>query len=506
MKMKRFLSIGAVLLISTITSIAQTPSSLVPNTPSKAPDYFCTWNIQGYVCSYASGEEQRMAMTEKNMFGDSTNQNWVSFFPKIRKDLYFVMDDSWDIPLENKFTNDNVGTVELNQERFPSFTGNPTERLKKLVAAVEAKGWKGLGGWTCAQEAVAFGNVDPQAYWAERMKTAQEAGFKYWKVDWGKKSSNQEWRQMLTRLGRKYAPDLIIEHAMEGKYISFSDAYRTYDVENIISLPVTIQRVADLLKYKPQGDAKAIINCEDEPYIAVGMGCAIGVMRHPFAGNLPNDTVDFVFPAVGRDIKHRLDEAVRGVRWHRIAEPFGVGSDVYSIDTVALNDYWVLGKNETWNSSRKVGDRIKASAPARVSRGLPLPEIDRSSLSRPFVLSSAYPNGAVAIVTIGRSINRKYFTEQVAVKQAIPGIDKPIGVFGDYESLTLVLPQPIKASAYTIWGQDLAGDTPMNITKEITIKGDQILIPGKVIRKVGLSAASKGDISDPGLVLQFVKI
>jgi len=284
--MKRFLSIGAVLLIFTITSIAQTPSSLVPNTPSKAPDYFCTWNIQGYVCSYSSGEEQRMAMTEKNMFGDSTNQNWVSFFPKIRKDLYFVMDDSWDIPLENKFTNDNVGTVELNQERFPSFTGNPTERLKKLVAAVEAKGWKGLGGWTCAQEAVAFGNVDPQAYWAERMKTAQEAGFKYWKVDWGKKSSNQEWRQMLTRLGRTYAPDLIIEHAMQGKSVSFSDVYRTYDVENIISLPVTIQRVADLLKYKPQGDAKAIINCEDEPYIAVGMGCAIGVMRASFCAIL----------------------------------------------------------------------------------------------------------------------------------------------------------------------------------------------------------------------------
>lgn len=503
--MKRFFSIGSVLLLSTLSGFAQMPASLVPESPSNAPDYFCTWNIQGYVCSYVNSEEQRLAMTEKNMFGEGTYQNWVSFFPKIRKDLYFVMDDSWDIPLDEKYKNDNVGTVELNQERFPSFTGNPTERLKKLVTAVEAKGWKGLGGWTCAQEAVALGNVDPQAYWEERMKTAQEAGFKYWKVDWGKKSRNQEWRERLTRLGRIYAPDLIIEHAMEGKYVSFSDVYRTYDVENITAQPVTIRRVAELLKYKKQGDAKALINCEDEPYIAVGMGCAIGVMRHPFVGNLPNDTADFVFPSVGRDIKNRLDEAVRGVIWHRIAEPFGVGTTDYTIDTIDLNDYWVLGKNETYNTSRKVGERIKESAPARVSRGLPLPEVDRSSLSRPFVLSSAYPNGAVAIVTIGHSINRDYITERVGVKQAIPDIEKPIGIFGDYESLTLVLPQPIKASTYTIWGQDLAGDTPVNITKEITIKGSQVIIPGKVIRKVGLSAASKGDVSDPGLVLKFVK-
>ncbi len=197
------------------------------------------------------------------------------------------------------------------------------------------------------------------------MKAAQAAGFEYWKVDWGKNSRNMEWRQMLTRLGRTYAPDLVIEHAMEGKYVSIGDVYRTYDVENIIAQPVTIQRVADLFKYKPQGDAKALINCEDEPYIAVGLGCAIGVMRHPYADNQPDGTIDFVFPPVGRDIKHRLDEVVRGVRWHRIAEPFGVGSDNYSIDTVELKDYWVLGKRETWNLSRKIGDTLRAQCPCK---------------------------------------------------------------------------------------------------------------------------------------------
>lgn len=48
--------------------------------------------------------------------------------------------------------------------------------------------------------------------------------------------------------------------------------------------PITIRRICDLLPYKTVEGAKGIINCEDEPYIAVGLGCAIGVMRHPFAG------------------------------------------------------------------------------------------------------------------------------------------------------------------------------------------------------------------------------
>ncbi|MCS2812039.1 hypothetical protein NXY17_21495 (plasmid) [Bacteroides fragilis] len=60
---------------------------------------------------------------------------------------------------------------------------------------------------------------------------------------------------------------------------------RTYDVENITAQPITIRRICDLLPYKTVEGAKGIINCEDEPYIAVGLGCAIGVMRHPFAGD-----------------------------------------------------------------------------------------------------------------------------------------------------------------------------------------------------------------------------
>lgn len=118
-----FLSVGLVLL-SSCSLIKQV--SLVPKTPGNAPDYFCTWNIQGYVVSYKNSESTRNALNQKYILGTGKNEGWVNFYPKIRKDLYFVMDDSWDIPQNiNSGKNDYLGSVELDTSRFPSYTGLP---------------------------------------------------------------------------------------------------------------------------------------------------------------------------------------------------------------------------------------------------------------------------------------------------------------------------------------------------------------------------------------------
>ncbi|KAA6343038.1 hypothetical protein EZS27_009256 [termite gut metagenome] len=496
-----FISVIALLFLSSCEISSQ--NSLVPLTPSGAPDYFCTWNVQGYVVNYSTNALTREAINEKNIFGTGKYENWIDFFPSIRSDLYFVMDDSWDIPQDvNTTDNEYLGTAELDTTRFPSFTGSPCQRLKQLAESIKSHGWKGAGGWICAQEALKYGAVDPQSYWTERLKTAQEAGFVYWKVDWGKQCRQGEWRRMLTTLGHEYAPDLVIEHAFQKSFIEFSDVFRTYDVENIIAQPVTIERVAGLLPYNVQGDAKGIINCEDEPYIAAGLGCAIGVMRHPFNGTLPDGAQDYAFPPVGRDIKNRMDEVIRGVRWHRIAEPFGVGS-AYEIDSVKLTDYWILGERETW-VRRKIGDKLSATSPARVSRGLPLPEISNLyGNDQPFVLASAYPNGAVAIATIGRSLGRNYVLKQETVTVTLPDINAPVGIFGDYKELILVFPGKI-GRKITVYGQDLAGEIPVNITGRVKTDGNRLIVPGDVIRKIGLMAATPGDLSDPGMVLKVI--
>lgn len=484
----------------------QNIGSLVPSTPSKAPDYFCTWNLQAYVVNYENSNLMRKAMIEENIFGKEKYQNWISFYPSIRQDLYFVMDDSWDIPkdINTKSNNPYLGTTELNTERFPSFTGTPLERLQKLSDRIKSEGWKGAGGWICAQKAETHAKISEQEYWTERIKTADAAKFDYWKVDWGTQSRNEDWRKMLTTLGKQYAPNLVIEHAMKNEYIEFSDVFRTYDVENIIAQPVTIQRIADLLPYKAKAGAAGLINCEDEPYIAVGLGCAIGVMRHPFAGNLPNGQQDEAFPPVGRDLKKRLDEVVRAIRWHRLAEPFAVDGN-FAVDNEKLADAWLLQANETWNKGRKVGSELKESAPARVSRGMALPEVSDKGKDRPFVLASQYPNGAVAVATIGRALGRQYVSKEVSVAVPLKSLAAPIGLFGYFKDITFILPSKTGNKIAHIYAQDLAGDTPVDITAEVKIKGNRIVIPGKVIRKIGLMNATAGDHSDPGLVLKIVQ-
>lgn len=490
---------------STLFAVGQKQQikSLVPEKPSQAPDYLCTWNLQGYVENYESPDMMRKAMNEENIFGKGKYQNWIGLYPSIRQDLYFVMDDSWDIPKDMNANSNNpyLGTTELNTERFPSFTGDPTERLKKLSDRIKREGWKGAGGWICAQKAEAYANIAEEEYWMERIKTANAAGFGYWKVDWGTMCREDGWRQMLTTLGKQYAPHLFIEHAMKNEYIEFSDVFRTYDVENIIAQPVTIQRICNLLHYKAQDGVKGLINCEDEPYIAAGLGCAIGVMRHPFIGNLPNGKQDYAFPPVGRDLKKRLDEVVRGVRWHRIAEPFAVGGD-FTIDKVKLEDFWVLQKDETW-VNRQENSVLKESAPARVSRGMALPEVSDTGDDRPFILASRYPNGAVAIASIGRALGREYVSKEVSVTVPLENWDIPIGLFGYFKEVTFIL--PTKISGKKIYAQDLAGEMPVNITRKVKIKGNRLTLPGEVIRKIGLMNASEGDCSDPGLVLKIVK-
>lgn len=504
------LTITALLIVGCTESKLE---SLVPSTPNKAPDYFCTWNLQGYVTSYLTNESQRQALNEDYLFGNDQYENWTSFFPELQEDLFFVMDDSWDIPIDQNamFHNDYLGVVELDSTRFPSFKGDPTEKLSALTDSVESLGWKGLGGWICAQEAEIYGEIeDQEAYWIERLKAANDAGFDYWKVDWGKQSGNEKWRRMLTELGEQYAPNLVIEYAMKEQFVEFSDVYRTYDVENIICQPVTIDRVAKMLKYRAEPGAKGIINCEDEPYIAAGMGCAIGVMRHPFVGDLPNGTQDFAFPPVGRDLKICKDEVIRGVRWHRIAEPFGVGSAPFSVDSRELTDYWVMKERETWyewGPNRRPGDTLIEKAPARVSRGLLLPEIKDNDISDqdPFILSSRYPNGAVAVVTVGRAIGRKYFTKLVSISQSIPYDTEMIGVFGDYKELSLDFATDEALDDVTVLAQDLAGTVPVDITSMVNIEGAILTLSGKLIRAVGLSASSEGDGSGPGLVIKIVR-
>lgn len=497
--------IGALLLAGAIAMSGEA-RSLVPKKKLDTQDYYSTWNIQGYKCSYEGFEPMIVTMTEQSIFGDGLHENWIGFYPQFRGDLYFLLDDSWDIPEGTHGDGSMNGAGRLDETRFPFTKGkDPVQRMKMLVQRVKKAGWKGLGLWLCAQEATALvGNQTMEEYWIPRLRDSYEAGVSYWKVDYGAQDKNYEWRKKMTELARIHAPGMIIEHAYTPECLTTCDVYRTYDVENIISVPVTLQRIAPLLSYKAEGEALGLINCEDEPYIAVGLGCAIGVMRHPFNGNLPNGKQDHVFPPCGRDLKSRIDEETRAIMWHRIAAPFGVANDG-RVDDVKLTDTWVLAEDETWVPTRKVGETITESAPARMSRNMPLPVVTDGADDpmRPFLMASRYPNGAVAVSAVERSQGRRSVQKAVGVSIKVEEWDKPVGVFGYYKELTVNFDTEIPAGK-RLFAQDLIAKEAQDITDEVRIEGRKLIVPGHVIQRIGKMAQSSSDKSAPGLVMQFM--
>lgn len=564
------------------------PASLVPATPSTAPDYYCTWNLQGYVCSYGVGagsNDLRLEINEDNLFGSQLDykvwgreqskttlssgqppqevtwtvlaryQGWLSHYPMLHADLTFVMDDSWDIPRGpgadgaskrphgRNYDNEYLATMSIAPDRFPSFRGNDQQRMKRLTRAVKKLGWRSLGGWVCAQDPIRLTHEytglentyenslrwtaeQEERYWKRRLSESQRAGFDYWKVDWGNKDRDEQFRRRLSQWGREVAPDVVIEHAsfQDGgphhpDFISFSQTIRSYDVNNQIAQAQTLQRLYDLGQQPDaEREGRGIINCEDEAYIAAGLGCAIGVMRHPYVGALPNGRPDTYFADCGpgsRQLKNRLNEIVRAVRWHRIAQPFGHQRDQWQADTVLLA--------ESGGSIAPRRGRAGASweAPARMSRRMLLPEIigDGASASdRPYVLASLYDNECAAVAIINRNINGVYQQQHVDVSAQPLRWDRKVGVFGHCRSLTLRYQGGLPAGTFTVYAQDLAtDDAPTAIPYTLTPDGRGIILQGadlealcqghdypytEVEHEVGKDYA---DQSDPAVVLLIVE-
>jgi hypothetical protein len=458
--------------------------SLVPSIPSTVPDYFCTWNAQGFACSYEGALKQADMMVESSLFGTGPNQNWIDFYPKVRSDLTFLLDDAFDFPVGVERNHPSRGSIELHPSRFPSYQGdNPIEGLSKLSKDIKARGWRDLGLWICNSRPNNEGlPISSDDYWTERLAWSQKAGIGNWKVDWGIGSPDKKplWKFRVTPAGRKAAPDVWIEFGKQG------DLYRTYDVHVYNSIPETILRIGKFLADEDPKDHR-LINCEDEVYIGAGLATSYGVMRHPLVGNMPNGKPDRFFVEDFRDLKHRMDEVVRAVRWHRIAQPIPKGGE-YKIDSTLLTSF------------------KSKSAPARMTRGgVPLPEVKMADGSGPpHVLASRHLDGEIAVATIPRNFEvngSRSMTFPLAdvVIDIGDGLNRPVGIFGKYRSLTLISTH--KLTGKRILAQDLAGDSPTDITDQVQIKRGRLTIPGAVIDRVGLMASTPDDISDPGLVL-----
>ena len=485
-------------------------NTLIPEEPCTKPNYWCTWAAQNYmygqnlpevdpeVLEGDSGSRlAHNAMSEETLFGRA---GWVTnFFPRIRNDVYFLLDDGWQVG--------GTATFELDTKKVPSFTGSSADRLKKLNRAIQDVGWRGTALW-CRN--TPGGDAD------HRLESlSQSAGIKYWKVDIGDPTFN------LVRVRDETHTPLTLEHVhgewpvngdwkTSGRFgaqpwgtqrmeiLQHTDVYRTYDVTSILSLPTTLDRVAEMLMgAEGHSEVHGLLNVEDEVYVAAAMGCTMGILRHPLVGRRPGKDPDLFFNGPRRT-KQRMDEVVRALRWQRIAPPFSPGMGSVAVSGEILTDSWVFERGQTWQNEI-IGTTVRQGAPACIARNIGLPSV-RADGDSPFVLATRFPNGAVAIAAQERTqVGNAWYMPACDVTMSVGDAPGPFGIFGYFASLTLALDKPLRDRR--VLAQDLAGNEAIDITSAVQILGKNLYIPGNVIRRIGLRNATPGDISAPGLVV-----
>ncbi len=481
--------------------------NLIPNTINPTPDYYCTWQTQLFATCDGKPEGQRKAINEQSLFDSQKPYGWAYFYEQAREDLLLVMDDSWDVPLNGD--EGYYGSLVLSKDKFPSFYKGNTLALKALTDKIKALGWKGLGGWVCAQESPLFAdNKTAEEYWIDRLKEMHAAGLSYWKVDWGSKCRCLAFRKMLTELGRLHAPNLWIEHAKIKESLPHADVFRTYDVPAIMSIPMTLEKIQGLADVPAAlGENKGLINCEDEAYIAAAGGFAMGIMRHPYAGAFENGKADMSFPEMHRNLKTKMHEVLRAARWHRLAPAFSGGS--FEISETLLSDTWQFENKQAemeswWFESPLIGNFLEGnmltkSAPAAIARNTSLPVVTPDSNGiRPYCVASRHPNGVYSLATLGRTIGRSYCIPKCDVTIKTASADT-IGIFGEYRSLRM----ETDINICTVLIQDIADDTAYDITDSVEIEHGILTISGELIRKFGTLSQPKDDTSEPGAVLKL---
>ncbi|MFC6645517.1 hypothetical protein ACFQBQ_07940 [Granulicella cerasi] len=496
-------------LSSSRTSHSGDVIDLIPKTPSRAPNYWCTWAVQNYMHG-----QHASSLSIRDLEGDAGSRlahdalnehvllgphGWArDFFPRVREDLYLLLDDGWE--------SGGTATFELDEQKFPSYRGSTSERLRKLNHSVRKAGWRGLALW-CRNT--------PGGLKDERLeRLSADAGIGYWKVDIGDPTFN-----LIQTRNANHLP-LRFEHVhgesplngdwqRTGRFgsqpsgskrqqiLAHTDIYRTYDVTSMLSLPTTLDRLAEMLKgAQSRSEIRALLNVEDEAYVAAVMGCTMGIMRHPLSGLRPDTDPDLFFNGP-RKTKQRMDEVARAIRWQRIAPPFAAGRTTFTASEEILTDDWLFERGQTWQND-VIGKVAYQGAPACIARGIALPRVQAGG-EKPFVFAARFPNGAVAIGIQERTHrDNGWFMPSASVTFNVGDAQGPFGIFGSCKSLRLVFAQSLAGKR--IFVQDLLTEVGQDVTAKFDIKSNELQLTESDMRMFGHSAGSPGDISSPGFV------
>ena len=518
----------------------------------RSATYWCTWATQDatLVNHQATGKLKfpgdqgvpgvRDNMNEHVVFGPN---GWINLFPEHRGDMLFLLDDGWDVPYGAKGGSAGIhsfGSLVPDRERFPSLGVNASDRdrLRELVRRTEDKGWMGLGVWVACQ---AYRERFEAPFTLDELKEdlrrkfdeAAYAGVRYWKVDWGVHNFHVWYRRLMSEMKERYYPELIIDHcrgfnnAVNGQVdphlkpddeyrhvgwtgrifgvpeydpitrdyeeiMSFSDVFRTYDSAHPLTTATMLERAAWELRAADKSSSRVVINTEDEPLIAAGLGLELSMMRAPvWPGNHVRDV---------RPRHRRMAEDMRCVVWQRLAPPFGSDTPAKTLHSEkSIRESWRFIPGECWFT----GDRETSYyqvAPACVARGLALPEVIGSDGDIPFVIGSRHPGGALAFAALPLldPVKMSYTPKAEVRFDAALEVGVPVGVFGRFGSLVL----DDRTDGRRIFAHDVLCGERVDITALCVRTAGKVVLPGCELSRIGSSQNPQGDDSSPGAVVE----
>ena len=472
-------------------------------------NYLCTWDLQEINAHKLGTKGERPTVKQRNVLTDENLFSKNSLFHVVpeeyRKGIYFLLDDGWDVPFDTDEQQSKApfGSLILDGEKFKDYGDSPTERLKTLNQKALDLGYAGVGLWVSPQipfEDQSTTIEDHKNHWKQRAKWCNDAGIKYWKIDWGKHAFNLEYLEMMSQVIRENAPDLLIEHAVvhlvfEGpenpddklarkmaEIMQVSDYFRTYDVCQPFSNSITFRRLNALLcnvkKEEFRFSGRGFVNVESSPEIAAGLSCNIGIMN--YNGN------------VGACLN-----------WQRLSPPMSVFDADYIKSDEILTDKCFFEASPVWWYDAK-GQEIVSYAPAIAARGTKLPKVEISG-EKPFVLASQNnKTKAYCVSTLKRTFDMNSNVVIAADVTIYPEeTNAPIGIFGYYKNLIIEFDKEIPKNA-KVYAQCLLEDNAQDVTEFVEICGKRIKIDGKNLRIWGRKKNAIGFSEDPALVIQII--
>ncbi|MGN0179230.1 MAG: hypothetical protein ACI4DY_07295 [Monoglobaceae bacterium] len=476
--------------------------SFIPEKNGICDDYFCTWQSQADSAKRKHGDVRDVRNALNSEFLFSEDGVLKNYFETDRENIIVVLDDGWDVPYDasnHDFTDfSEFGSLELSEDRFPQFKGEPKERLKQLCDCIKNMGYKGVGVWVCAnasgeRDGSYLSEKEMREYWKTRAKWCDYAGIDYWKVDWGIYEHNLEFRKMLTETAHKYAPNVKVEHAVpQGAWhfgsedeniideyervLSVSDYFRTYDVLPNVGTAITLYRITECFKaYKNSNSNECILNVEDELDIAAALGCAVGIMTHP----------KWVPEKEGK-IKALLN-------WHKLAPPFPIGATPVKLSERELTDIYAFGilDKSSWLYDIANGKTAEVKCPAIIARNTELPIITAKG-EPPYVVCSMNPySGAYSIGFLKRTVGG--IEKQKLLCDAeimLSNAKTPIGVFGVFSELVVRFGESIRGARLYI--QKLDTEEAFDITYCINNEENCLKINSKILMNDGILTGDNG--------------